>query len=270
MIPNGRVMTQPPNHSHDVVTWQLAAPGTWQVSMASPPANALGPALLGGLHAAIDAAEKAGNVKVMIVSSALDGFFAAGADIKHLAKIDAASFAAYGTQMRAVNDRIAAAPWLSVAAVDGLALGGGLELAMACTLRVSGPRARYGLPEVKLGLIPGAGGTQRLPRLVGRGRALDIMLTARQVPPDEALAIGLVDRLAEGDALQEALDLAGALTGASLPAQRAVVAAVDAAFDLPIEAGFTYEADREQSLFADGEAAEGIAAFAGKRPPRFA
>jgi enoyl-CoA hydratase len=206
----------------------------------------------------------------MIVSSALDGFFAAGADIRHLAKIDAASFAACGAQMRAVNDRIAAAPWLSVAAVDGLALGGGLELALACTLRVSGPRARYGLPEVKLGLISGAGGTQRLPRLVGRGRALDIMLTARQVPADEALAIGLVDRLAEGDARQEALDLAGALTGASLPAQRAVVAAADAAFDLPIEAGFKYEADQEQSLFADGEAAEGIAAFVGKRPPRFA
>jgi enoyl-CoA hydratase/carnithine racemase len=238
--------------------------------MASPPANALSPALLDGLHAAIDAAEAAGNVKVMIMSSALDGFFAAGADIKHLAKIDAESFAVYGARMRAVNDRIPAAPWLTVAAVDGLALGGGLELAMACTLRVSGPRARYGLPEVKLGLIPGAGGTQRLPRLVGRGRALDIMLTARQVPADEALAIGLVDRLAEGDVTAAALALAEELSRASLPAQRAVVAAVDAAFDLPIEAGFKYEADQEQSLFEEGEAAEGITAFVAKRSPRFA
>jgi enoyl-CoA hydratase/carnithine racemase len=238
--------------------------------MASPPANALSPALLDGLHAAIDAAEAAGNVKVMIMSSALDGFFAAGADIKHLAKIDAESFAVYGARMRGVNDRIPAAPWLTVAAVDGLALGGGLELAMACTLRVSGPRARYGLPEVKLGLIPGAGGTQRLPRLVGRGRALDIMLTARQVPADEALAIGLVDRLAEGDVTAEAFALAEELSRASLPAQRAVVAAVDAAFDLPIEAGFKYEADQEQSLFEEGEAAEGITAFVAKRSPRFA
>ena len=119
--------------------------------------------LLDGLHAALDAAEAAGDVKVIVVSSALDGFFAAGADIKHLATIDGASFTAYGDQMRAVNDRLAAEPFLSVAAVDGLALGGGLELAMAATMRVSGPRARYGLPEVKLGLIPGAGGTQRLP-----------------------------------------------------------------------------------------------------------
>ena len=238
--------------------------------MASPPANALSVPLLDGLHAALDAAEAAGNVKVMIVSSALDGFFAAGADIKHLAKIDAESFAGYGARMRAVNDRIAAAPWLSVAAVDGLALGGGLELAMACTLRVSGPRARYGLPEVRLGLIPGAGGTQRLPSLVGRGRALDIMLTARQVPAGEALAIGLVDRLTEGDATVEALTLAGELSRGSLPAQRAVVRSVDAAFDLPIEAGFKYEADQEQSLFEEGEATEGITAFVAKRSPRFA
>jgi enoyl-CoA hydratase/carnithine racemase len=200
-----------------------------------------------------------------VVSSAVDRFFAAGADIKHMAAIDAASFTAYGDRMRAINDRLAAAPFLSVAAVDGLALGGGLELAMAATMRVSGPRARYGLPEVKLGLIPGAGGTQRLPRLVGRGRALDIMLTGRQVPAAEALAIGLADRLTEA-----ALALAGELAGASLPAQRAVVAAVDVASDLPLGTGLDFEAERVQELFESGEAAEGIAAFTEKRPPRFA
>ncbi|MGW1026784.1 enoyl-CoA hydratase/isomerase family protein [Streptomyces sp. NPDC002577] len=258
------------NEPHDVVTWKREAPGIVHVTMARPPANALGLPILNGMHAAIDAAEAAGDVKVMIVSSALDGFFAAGADIKHLSKIDAESFTAYGDQMRAVNDRLAAAPFLSIAAVDGLALGGGLELAMACTMRVSGPRARYGLPEVKIGLIPGAGGTQRLPRLVGRGRALDIMLTARQVPASEALAIGLVDRLAEGDVVKEALSLAEELVAASLPAQLAVVRTVDAAFDLPIEEGFAYEVAQEQALFEDGEAAEGITAFIEKRRPDFA
>ena len=254
----------------DVVTWQPAAPGVWNITMASPPANALSVPLLDGLHAALDAAQAAGNVKAIVVSSALDRFFAAGADIRHLAAIDAASFTAYGDQMRAVNDRLAAAPFLSVAAVDGLALGGGLELAMAATMRVSGPRARYGLPEVKLGLIPGAGGTQRLPRLVGRGRALDIMLTARQVPAAEALAIGLVDRLAGSDVAEAALALAGELAAVSLPAQRAAVAAVDAALDLPLDAGLGFEAARVQALFEHGEAAEGIAAFTEKRPPRFA
>ncbi|MEV5848514.1 enoyl-CoA hydratase-related protein [Streptomyces sp. NPDC051985] len=254
----------------EVVTWKREAHGILHVTLARPPANALGTPLLDGLHAALDAAEAAGDVKVVVISSALDGFFAAGADIKQLSTIDAASFAAYGDRMRAVNDRLAAAPFLSVAAVDGLALGGGLELAMACTLRVSGPRARFGLPEVKIGLIPGAGGTQRLPRLVGRGRALDIMLTARQVPAAEALAIGLVDRLTDGDAVKEALTLAGELATASLPAQLAVVRTVDAAFDLTAEEGFAYEADQEQELFETGEAAEGIAAFVAKRRPDFA
>lgn len=254
----------------DVVTWRIEAPGVMVVTMARPPANALGPALLDGLHAAIDAAESTGEVKVMVITSAVEGFFAAGADIKHIATIDAESFLAYGTSMRAVNDRIAGAGWVTVAAVDGLALGGGLELALACTMRVSGPRAKFGLPEVKIGLIPGAGGTQRLPQLVGRGRAMDIMLTARQVRPEEAHAIGLVDRHTAGDVVEAALELTGQLTGSSLPALLAVARSVDAAFDLPLEEGAAFEVSQEQQLFETGEAAEGIAAFVEKRAPRFA
>jgi len=259
-------MTEPQN---SVVSWRNEAPGIVVVTMASPPANALGPELLDGLHAAIDSAEQAGDVKVIIIESSLEGFFVAGADIKHLATIDAQSFNAYGGQMRAVNDRLASAPWISIAAVNGLALGGGLELALACTLRVSGSRGRFGLPEVKIGLIPGAGGTQRLPRLVGRGRALDIMLTARQVECQEACAIGLVDRVTDDDTLKAALELASELVGASLPAQLAVVRTVDAAFDLPLAQGAAFEVAEEQSLFENGEALEGITAFVEKRPPRF-
>jgi enoyl-CoA hydratase len=253
----------------DAVTWRSEAPGTWLVRLEHPPANPLGPAILDGLTATLDAAEAAGDVKVMVLSSTIDGFFAAGADIKHMATIDATSFAAYGDLMRSVNDRLAAAPWLSIAAVDGVALGGGLELAMACTLRVSGPRGSFGLPEVKLGLIPGAGGTQRLPRLVGRGRALEIMLTARQVPATEAFQIGLVDRLVDGDVVEAALALAVELVASSLPAQLAVVRSVDAAYDLSLADGGRYEADQEVGLFEHGEAAEGIAAFVGKRKPVF-
>ena len=254
----------------DVVTWETVTPGIVHVTMARPPANALGVPLLDGMHAAIDAAEAAGDVKVMVIGSGLDGFFAAGADIKHMSTIDAESFLVYGTKMRDVNDRLAAAPFLSIAAVDGLALGGGLELAMACTLRVGGPRAQLGLPEVKLGLIPGAGGTQRLPRLVGRGRALDIMLTARQVGVEEAERIGLIDRRADGNVLEAALGFARELVGASLPAQLAVVRTVDAASDLALAEGNAFEAQQEQGLFETGEAAEGIAAFVAKRKPRFA
>jgi enoyl-CoA hydratase len=253
----------------EVVSWRVEAPGVWLVTLDRGPANALHPDLLDGLHAAVDAAEAAGDVKAMVVASALDGFFAAGADIKHLATIDGESFTAYGDAMRAANDRIAAAPWVSIAAVDGLALGGGLELAMACTMRVSNPSSAFGLPEVRLGLIPGAGGTQRLPRLVGRGRALDIMLTARQVPAAEALAIGLVDRVVEGDVVEAALALAAELTGSSLPAQLAVIRSVDASFELSLAEGSRFEADQEAGLFSEGEAAEGIAAFVAKRRPAF-
>jgi enoyl-CoA hydratase/carnithine racemase len=252
-----------------VVTWTVDSPGVLVVTMDRPPANALGVPLLDGLHSAIDAAEKAGDVKVMVITSARDGFFAAGADIKHLSTIDAESFLGYGDKMREVNDRLAASPWISIAAVDGLALGGGLELAMGCTMRVAGPRAKLGLPEVKLGLIPGAGGTQRLTQLVGRGRALDIMLTARQVAAQEALHIGLVDRLTDGDVVNAALELAADLVTSSLPAQLAVVRTVDAAFEMSLEDGIAYERAQEQGLFENGEAAEGIAAFIAKRPPSF-
>jgi enoyl-CoA hydratase/carnithine racemase len=252
-----------------VVTWQYDGPGILVVTMDRGPANALGIPILDGIQSAITAAEEAGDVKVMVLTSALEGFFAAGADIKHMSTIDAESFLAYGDQMRAANDRLAAAPFISIAAVDGLALGGGLELAMACTMRVSGPSSKFGLPEVKLGLIPGAGGTQRLPQLVGRGRALDIMLTARQVDATEARSIGLVDRLSGGDVLKEALALANELVSSSLPAQLAVVRTVDAAFELPLADGIAFERAQEQGLFEHGEAAEGIEAFIAKRPPNF-
>ncbi|MFZ0717651.1 enoyl-CoA hydratase/isomerase family protein [Mycobacterium sp.] len=242
-----------------------------EITLNRPPANALGMPIIEGLHRGLDAAD-ALPAKVIVVSSALPGFFAAGADIKHMSSVDAASFGAYGDALRGVVERLAAHPAVSVAAVDGRALGGGLELAMACTLRVGAAGARFGLPEVKLGLIPGAGGTQRLPRLIGRGRALDIMLTGREVEADEAFWIGLIDRLAEPDttARATAWQLAVALTGASSPAQRAVVRTVDAAYDRPLAEGLRYEAEQVQELFERGEALEGIRAFIDKRTPEFA
>jgi enoyl-CoA hydratase len=248
------------------VTWSVDGP-VMTIVLQRGPANALGLPIIEGIGAALDAADAAG-ASVVVVTSALPKFFAAGADIKLMAEIDAAGFMAYGDQLRAVLDRLAAR--VSIAAVEGVALGGGLELAMACCLRVAGTGASFGLPEVRLGLIPGAGGTQRLPRLVGRGRALDIMMTARQVPADEALAMGLVDRVVEaGQAEPAALRLAATLCQMSQPALAAVIATVDAAFDLPMEDGLQFEVDAEQKLFEDGDAMEGIAAFVAKRTPDF-
>jgi enoyl-CoA hydratase/carnithine racemase len=255
--------TRPP------VTWQQDG-AIIEVVLDGPPANALGPDIVDGLHAAMDFAEVA-RAKVLLVASSVRGFFAAGADIKHMSAVDAASFREYGDALRGALDRLAALPLVSVAAIDGLALGGGLELAMACTMRVAAPEARLGLPEVKLGLIPGAGGTQRLPRLVGRGRALDMMLTGRQVDADEAYWIGLVDRFAEpGETARAgAWQLAHELAEASTPAQLAVVRTVDAAYDRPIHDGLRYEVGQVQELFERGEAMEGLRAFIDKRDPEF-
>lgn len=242
-----------------------------RVTLQRPPANALGTPIIDGLNKVMDEAEADDAIKVVVIGSSVAGFFAAGADIKHMSKADAASFIAYGDSLRGALDRLAAANKIAIAAVEGVALGGGLELAIACSLRVGGADAKFGLPEVKLGLIPGAGGTQRLPRLVGRGRALDIMLTGRQVDADEAHAIGLLDRRVEaGQAEEAALRLAEDLCRMSLPAQQAVIRTVDAAFDMPLGDGFAFEVAQEQGLFEHGEAREGISAFLAKRRPNFA
>lgn len=253
----------------DVVTWTDAADGVLVATMDSRPANALGPPILEGLDALIDEAQRR-RTKILVLTSAIPGFFAAGADIKHMGTVDAASFRAYGDTLRGATERLAEADLLSIAAIEGVAFGGGLELAMAATLRVSGADAAFGLPEVKLGLIPGAAGTQRLPRLVGRGRAIEIMTTGRKVAAAEAHAIGLVDRLVDsGGAREAALGLAGELAAVSLPAAAAVVRSVDAAFDLPLAEGRQFEIDRIQELFESGEAREGITAFLEKRAPKF-
>jgi enoyl-CoA hydratase len=252
-----------------IVTWTTEGPA-FIVNLSNPPANQLGQALLDRLAEALDAFE-ASDARALVVSSALDGFFAAGADIKLMQGGDRAVFAAYGASMRAVMDRIATLSRPSIAAIEGRALGGGLELALACALRVAGADARLGLPEPRLGLIPGAGGTQRLPRLVGRGRALDIMLTAREVPADEALRIGLVDRLTEsGAARATAVALAGQFAALSRPALEAVLRCVDDADNRPLAEGMAAETRRVEALFDSPDGREGLEAFLAKRPATFA
>jgi enoyl-CoA hydratase len=236
--------------------------------MCNPPANQLGASLADGLTEALDAFGDS-PARVLIIASAIEGFFAAGADIKLMAAADRAAFCAYGESLRAVLDRIAGLDRPSIAAIGGRALGGGLELALACSLRVGSAAARLGLPEPKLGLIPGAGGTQRLPRLVGRGRALDLLLTGRETGADEALAMGLLDRLTAGDAVAGALELAAELAALSRPALAAILRCVDDAGQLPLAEGLAREASRVEVLFDSDDGREGLAAFLARRPPRF-
>ena len=255
---------------HDVVTWREVDARTNLVLLERPPANALGLPLIDGLGAAIDAAESREQCRVLVIASRIPGIFVAGADIKHMAAADPAVFAAYGAALRPQVERLASSRLITIAAVDGLALGGGMEMAMACTLRVAGAGSRFGLPEAKLGLIPGAGGTQRLPRLVGQGRALDIMMTARQVPAPEAVEIGLVDRLAdEGEAETAALELARELQATSIHALMAIRRCVETSYDATLGEGLAQEAAESMQLFTDGDAREGLAAFVDKRPPAF-
>jgi enoyl-CoA hydratase/carnithine racemase len=243
--------------------------GVGIVTLARPPANALGDNVIAGLDAACDRAD-ASRVGAVVLRSSVPGFFVAGADLKLLDGLDADRFLDYLDRLRAVLDRIAGAPWLSLAAIEGHALGGGLELAMACTLRVASETARLGVPEVKLGLLPGAQGTQRLPRLVGRGPALDLLLTGRSAKPDEALRIGLVDRVvAAGAAEAEALAWATTFAAGPREAHAAIVRCVDAAQDLTLADGVAVEKAELATLFSTPDGREGVRAFLEKRPARF-
>jgi enoyl-CoA hydratase len=244
--------------------------GVALVHLEHPPANPLSPPLIEGLHAALDEADRS-DARVFVIASSVPRFFAAGADIKHMASIQGEEFAAYGRALRAPLERIARSERPSIAAIEGRALGGGLELALACTLRVAGRAARFGLPEARLGMIPAAGGTQRLPALVGRGRALDLILTAREIDAEEALAAGLVDRLAdEGQAEATALELAAAMSALSAAALASTIRCVARAGEGPLEDGLALEAREVEALRAGPDAHEGIAAFIEKRAPRFA
>ena len=230
--------------------------------------NALSFEVLRALGAAID--EAAGwDIRALIFTGAGDKAFCAGADIKELtgrSLMEERAGSELGQATFAKLDRFKTP---SIAAINGYAFGGGLELAMACSFRVAAAGAKMGLPEIKLGLIPGYGGTQRLPRLVGEARALEMILTGRTVEAKEALAIGLVNRIAEGDALGAAKALAGEFSAYGLPALALARSAVRRALDTPLAEGLRIEADLSTLAYRTEDAAEGLAAFLEKRKPTF-
>ena len=229
--------------------------------------NALSFEIIRAIGAAID--EAAGwDIRALIFTGAGEKAFCAGADIKELTNrplMAQKQGAELGQGVFAKLDRFKTP---SIAALNGYAFGGGLELALACTFRVAAPRAKMGLPEIKLGLIPGYGGTQRLPRLIGEGRALDMILTGRTVDAEEALRIGLVTRVAE-DALAGAKALAADLAGFGLPALAFARAAVQRAGDTTLAEGLRIEADLSTLAYRTEDAAEGLGAFLDKRKPTF-
>jgi enoyl-CoA hydratase/carnithine racemase len=235
-----------------------------------PPVNAFDQAMW-DLFAAAAAALHASTVYRAVVITGGPAHFAAGADVQGLLGLSPEEFGARNRVLQRAFHALATAPQVTIAAVNGYALGGGCELALAADFRFAGRSAVFGLPEITLGIMPGSGGTQRLPRVVGAARAKDLILTGRLVRADEALAIGLADRvLADGDVLGAAI--AEGLAFARGPAAlRYAKQAVDAATELTVEEGLELEADLIAACFATQDAQDGLRSFVadGPRKARF-
>ena len=230
--------------------------------------NALTFGLIQDIGAAFDEVE-ASDARALIITGAGEKAFCAGADIKELmgrSQAEAKAGLRLGQTTFAKLDSLRIA---SIALVNGYSFGGGTELALACTFRLALPSAKFGLPEIKLGLIPGYGGTQRLPRLVGEARAAEIIMTGRTVDAQEALDIGLVNRLVEAPGIDASIAFAREFTGYSLMALKAARSAIQRGRQLGVSAGMELEADHATLGFQTADANEGMQAFADIRPARF-
>ena len=230
--------------------------------------NALSFEIVRRIGEAIDEAA-ASDARALLITGAGDKAFCAGADIKEFMGRNVAQefqAAQAGQHTFAKLDHLAIP---SLAIVNGYALGGGLELAMACTFRVATPNAKLGVPEIKLGLIPGYGGTQRLPRLIGEGRALEMVMTGRQVTAEEAERIGLIHRVVEPPALEAGIAFAREFSGYSLPVLRYARDAVKRAYTTSLTDGLAIERDLNTLAFEGEDSAEGATAFIEKRAPKF-
>ncbi|HVN76477.1 MAG TPA: enoyl-CoA hydratase-related protein [Thermoanaerobaculaceae bacterium] len=233
--------------------------------------NALTRALLAELGGALSEALADPAVRVVAIMGSGEKAFAAGADIGEFAGLSPREGEAMARAGQAVFDGISASAKPVIAAVNGFALGGGCELALACHVRVASSSARFGQPEVKLGLIPGYGGTQRLARLVGQGRALELLLGGAMIDAPTALGWGLVNRVVEPAALREATQRLAEEIGSMAPlAVARCLQSVRVGLGMPLDKAMEVEAALFGLCFATDDMREGTAAFLEKRPPRFA
>ncbi len=242
-----------------LVLTEVRDDGVATLRLNRPPMNALSQALLGQIAAAALEFGADPAVKAVVVLGG-EKAFAAGADIAEFGDQSAARHV--GRAFRAAFDGLAAVPRPVIAAINGYALGGGLELAMSCDLRIASDKARVGQPEILLGIIPGAGGTQRLTRLVGPAKAKELVWSGRQVRSDEALTIGLVDRVVPADELEaEALAWAGELANGAVVAMGLAKQAIDDGLDGSLARGLDVEAQAFVEVFGTEDARTGVASF---------
>ncbi|WP_052665977.1 enoyl-CoA hydratase/isomerase family protein [Nitriliruptor alkaliphilus] len=241
------------------------------ITLDRPPANSYDRTFIEELGAATDQLDSDDDVRVIVVRSSSEKFFSAGADVKNFAESDADTNNDMVRLAHRVFDRFGAIDKLTIAAINGHALGGGYEIALACDVRIAAEgRYRIGLPEVTLGLLPGTGGTQRLPRLIGRGRALLLMTTGTSVTPDEAARLGMVDRLVPAEELTDHVrEVASTIARGAPLAIAATKRAVHRGVDRPLAEGLQIELDELAPLFGSEDGAEGMAAFLEKRSPEY-
>jgi enoyl-CoA hydratase len=230
--------------------------------------NALSFAILGEISRVFDKVATS-KARVLLIRGAGDKAFCAGADIKELRHRDLIAQKQGAKFGQSVFARLPSLGMPSVALINGYAFGGGLELALACTFRLALAKAKMGLPEIKLGLIPGYGGTQRLPRMIGEARALEMIMTGRTIDAAEALQIGLVNQLYDGDPIDAGLRFSAGFIGYGLPVLSFAHQAVIRAGDTTLNEGLQIEADLSTLAFQTADAEEGMAAFEGKRKPEF-
>jgi enoyl-CoA hydratase/carnithine racemase len=241
------------------------------VKLNRPPANSYNRELLDELNAAIDDVRFDEAVRAAVVTSELPKFFCAGADIKMFQESSLAYKTTFVLHAHEVFGKIERTPKVFIAAIAGHALGGGLELALCCDLRFAAEgEYRIGVPEAKLGLLPGTGGTQRLPRLIGRPQALHLMLTGETLDPAAAHEIGIVDRLYGAEELVDrTVEYANTLAEGAPIALGNIKVAATLGGQGALEAGLAIEREAVWRLFATADAAEGLAAQAERRQPRF-
>jgi len=230
--------------------------------------NAIGRAMLAELEANV--ARAARSSRVVVLTGAGDKSFCAGADLKERAGMSEAEVREFLDRLRRTLRAMETADAVFIAAVNGTAFGGGTELALTCDLRLAAPSAEMGLTEVKLGIIPGGGGTQRLARLIGPGRARDLILTGRRVAAAEALELGLVNRVsAQGKLIDEALEMAAQIASNAPIAVAAAKHAIAEGLSLPMDDALKLELSHYEKVLGTEDRLEGLRAFAEKRPPVF-